>query len=319
MKKTEFINGLTRKFNRVGLKLQKHSPEILMVVGVVGTVVSTVMACKATTKLQGVLDETKEKIDMFHQGAEDGKVQSEVNGKLEVVDYTEEDCTRDITITYARTGLELAKLYGPAIIIGAVSITSILAGHNILRKRNVALAAAYTAIDNGFKKYRNNVVERFGKELDQELRFNLKSKEIEEKVVDENGNEVTVKKTVDVVNPNDGISDFARFFDESCPGWTKSPEYNLMFLKTQESLANKMLQERGYLFLNDVYELLGIQKTGAGQRIGWIYDEKNPLGDNYVDFGLYNYNRERVRAFVNGYERVFLVDPNPDGDILNFI
>ena len=212
----------------------------------------------------------------------------------------------------------MAKLYAPAVILGTVSIAAILGGHNILRKRNIALAAAYTAVDKGFKEYRGRVIERFGEELDKELKYNIKAKEIEETVVNEDGTETTVKKTVNVADPNT-TSIYARFFDDGCTGWTKDPEYNLMFLKDQQRYANDILKSRGHLFLNEVYDMLGIPRSTAGAVVGWIYDEKCPVGDNFVDFGIYDLYDEKKRDFVNGYERTILLDFNVDGEIYKMI
>ena len=309
----------TRAFHNVGFQIKKHSPEILVVAGVVGTVASAVMACKATTKLHDVLDESKEKIDMFHKGVEDGKVKSEVDGEIVVVDYTQEDCTRDIAVTYTQTGLKLAKLYGPAIALGAVSITSILVGHNILRKRNLALAAAYTAVDTGFKQYRGRVVERLGEKMDKELLYNIKAKEVEETVVDEKGKEKTVKKTIEVADPNAGMSPYTVCFDETCTGWQRDAEANKFFLHQQQDWANEKLKAQGYLFLNDVYKMIGAKQTKAGQVVGWVYDEKNPIGDNFIDFGVYNIYSEASRNFVNGLEKSIWLSFNVDGDILNYL
>lgn len=309
MKNLEIMNGMTRTFNKFGFQLKKHSPEILMAVGVVGTVASAAIACKATLKLNDILNESKDTIEKIHEVAEDEDMKDK---------YTEEDAKKDLTITYVQTGVKVAKLYAPAVILGTLSLTAILASNNILRKRNVALAAAYATIDRSFKDYKSRVVERFGKELDKELRYNIRAKEIEETVIDENGKEKTVKKTVNVANPN-GYSDYARFFDESCAGWNKTPEYNLMFLKQQQAHANRLLQQNGYLFLNEVYEMIGLPKTKAGQVVGWVYDEKNPIGDNFVDFGIYDIYNEKARDFVNGYERSILLDFNVDGNVWEFM
>ena len=309
MKINNLVNSATRTFNRAGLKLKKHSPEIMVTAGVIGVVASAVMACKATTKASSIADEMKEEMDKIHKAAD--MVDEEI--------YSEEDLKKDTSIVYIQAGVKFAKLYGPSIALGALSITSILVGHNILRKRNLALAAAYTAIDTSFKAYRGRVVERFGKELDKELRYNIKAKEVEETVIDEKtGEENVVKKTIDVVDPNE-YSDYARFFDDGCNGWSKDPEFNLMFLKQQQSYANDLLKSRGHLFLNEVYDLLGIQRTKAGNIVGWIYDEKNPVGDNFVDFGIYDINRPKNRDFVNGYERTIILDFNVDGDILSLM
>lgn len=312
MKKAEIMNTLTRKFYRVGFKFKKHSPEILVGAGVVGVVVSAVMACKATTKLDDVLAETKDTVDKIHDVTEHPEKIPE--GK----EYTVEDSKKDLTIVYTQAGVKLVKLYGPAVVLGTVSIAAIIGGHHILRKRNIALAAAYTAVDKGFKEYRGRVLERFGEEVDRELRYNIKAKEIEKTVTDANGKETVVKETVDVADPN-LTSDYARFFDDGCTGWTKDPEFNLMFLKDQQRYANDLFKSKGHLFLNEVYDMLGIPRTQAGQVVGWIYDEKNPIGDNFIDFGIYDIADERKRSFVNGYERTILLDFNVDGNILEMI
>lgn len=295
MKKAEIMNTLTRKFYRVGFKFKKHSPEILVGAGVVGVVASVVMACKATTKLDDVLAETKDTVDKIHDVTEHPEKIPE--GK----EYTVEDSKKDLTIVYTQAGVKLVKLYGPAVVLGTVSIAAIIGGHHILRKRNIALAAAYTAVDKGFKEYRGRVLERFGEEVDRELRYNIKAKEIEKTVTDANGKETVVKETVDVADPN-LTSDYARFFDDGCTGWTKDPEFNLMFLKDQQRYANDLFKSKGHLFLNEVYDMLGIPRTQAGQVVGWIYDEKNPIGDNFIDFGIYDIADERKRSFVNGYQ-----------------
>lgn len=306
MKKTELVNAVSRGFHRIGFQLKKHSPEIMVVAGVAGVVTSAVMACKATTKLEKILEEPKKDIEAIHHGFDHPETLTE--------EYTEEDRNKDLAIVYAQAGIKVVKLYGPSVLLGAVSITSILAGHNILRKRNVALAAAYTAVDKGFKEYRGRVIERFGKELDKELRYNIKAKQIEEVVVDENGDEHI--ETSDVtVSEMDGYSQYSRFYDDGCTGWTKDPEKNLTFLRLQQRWANDKLKAQGYLFLNDVYEMLGIQKSRAGQVVGWIYDKNNPVGDNKVDFGIYDIHKPANRKFVNGYERVILLDFNVDGPI----
>lgn len=307
MKTNEIMNTITRKFHRIGFQLKNHSPEILVVAGVVGGVTSAVMACKATTKAGDIIEDTKSQLDIIHKGMGDGNIRG--------VEYTKEDGTKDLTIVYTQTAVKFIKLYGPAVALGTVSIVSILAGHNITRKRNLALTAAYATIDNSFKQYRNRVIERFGEELDRELKYDVKTKEVEETVVNEDGTESTVKTTVNVIDPNT-ISDYSRIFDECNPSWSKSPEHNLVFLKQQQNYANDLLKSRGHLFLNEVYDMLGFPRTQAGQIVGWVYDDDvNPVGDNFVDFGIYNLDSERARAFVNGYERSILLDFNVDGNV----
>lgn len=300
-------NKLKLNLYKVTGKIQKRSPEILMGVGIAGVVVSGVIACKATLKLPTVLNDAKETVDLIKQTRSNEEYKDS---------YTEEDETRDLSITYIQTGLKIASIYALPITLGSASIYCILMSNNIMRKRNIALSAAYLTIDKSFKEYRNRVVDRFGEDIEREIRYDIKAKEIEVKKVAEDGTETVEKETINVAN---SYSDYAKFFDESCAAWNRDPEYNLMFLKSQQQYANDLLISKGRLFLNDVYDMLGIDRTKAGQVVGWVYNPDNPVGDNYVDFGIYDMSKERVRAFVNGYEPNILLDFNVDGNILDLM
>lgn len=305
MNKNELMISVSRTFNNLCFKARKHSPEILVAAGVIGTVATTIVACRATTKASAIISEAKTSLDAIH----DCMANEALADK-----YTKEDSRKDLTMVYTKTAVEFGKLYAPTVILGAASISCILASHNILRKRNAAIAAAYATVEKGYKEYRGRVIERFGEVVDRELKYNIKAKEIEETVINEKGEEEVVKKTVEVVDI-DGYSEYARFFDESSPYWEKDSEYNLMFLRAEQNYANDRLRANGRVFLNEVYERLGIEKTKAGQVVGWVYDPDNGDGDNYIDFGIYDCRRDRARAFVNGYERCILLDFNVDGNI----
>lgn len=307
--KTEIIATLTRTFNRTGLKIKKHSPEILIATGTVGIVASTVMACKATLKVEEIVDEAKEKIDTIHQVSADPTMAEK---------YSEEDGKKDLAIVYTQTAVKFIKLYGPSVTIGMASLACMIGSNHILNKRNAALAAAYAAVDKSFKEYRGRVIERFGKQMDRELRYNIKAQEIEETTVDANGKETITKKTVDVMDPN-SYSQYAIVFDDSNEGWDPDPERSKYFLIQQQNWANERLKSRGHLFLNEVYDMLGAKRTKAGAQVGWVYDEKNCEGDNFVDFGIFDTNSPKARDFVNGIEKVIVLDFNVDGYILDMI
>lgn len=309
--KSEFVNGVTRAFGKVGLSLKKHSPEILLVVGVVGTVASTVMACKATTKVKDILEETKEQVDQVHEVLESDEISEE--------EYSVEDSKKDLAIIYAQTGLKFVKLYGPSVAVGALSLISILTSHKMLRARNLALATAYTAATKAFKDYRGRVVDRFGKELDRELRYNIKAKEIEEIVVNEDGTESTVTTTVNVADPN-AFSIYSIAFCEGNNGWTKDPELNKVFLLQTQNYANDKLKSRGWMTLNEVYDMLGAPRTKNGGLAGWVYTDDSSAGDNFVDFGIFDiYNNPKAGDFLNGRERSIILDFNCIGNVLDYV
>lgn len=314
MKKPEVLNKMTRAFHSVGFEMKKHSPELLVIAGIGGVVVAAVMACTATRKLDDVLEETKDQLDTIKE-LKETPAEELPEGTTAL---TEQESKKATTIVYAKSALNLTKLYGPSVAVGALSITSILVGHNILHKRNIALASTLTAVETTFKQYRGRVIERFGEELDKELRFNVKTKEVEEKVVNEDGSETTVVKTVETVNPNEIYSPYTFCFDVGCNGWTKNPAYNRMFLEHQQSMMTQRLEAQGYLFLNDVLKELGLPQTEVGQIAGWIYDEENPIGDNYVDFGIFDIHKPANRDFVNGYEASLWLDFNCLGNILKY-
>lgn len=298
--KTEIMKSVNGVASKTVMKLKKHSPEILVMAGIAGTVVSAVLACKATTKVAEILDETKGTLDTIHEGMETGAI----NGQ----EYTTEDGKKDTVVVYAQTGMKLAKLYAPAIILGTLSITSILASNNILRKRNVALGAAYAAIDKSFKEYRGRVIERFGEQVDTELKYGIKAKKFEEIEVDpETGKEKKVKKTVMVADPN-LQSDYAVYFDSKSRNYETNPDYNRMFLKAQQAFANDKLQTRGHLFLNEVLDDLDLPRIPAGQIVGWTKDGP----DGYVNFRIVEVERETEDG---RHEPALLLDFNVEGNI----
>lgn len=303
MKANEIMSKASGALNKIGFGLKKRSPEILVAVGVVGTVVSAVMACKATTKINTILDETKEQLGKIHEYA----------GNPDAAEkYNAEDAKKDTAIVYAQTGVKLAKLYAPAVGLGILSISSILASNNILRKRNMAISAALAAATQDFKDYRNCVIERFGKDVDYQLRYNIKAEEIEETVTDEKGKEKKVKKSIEVADPN--ASGYVKYFTRSNPYWEEDSSYVEMLLRSQQNYANDKLKATGHLTLNDVYDMLGFHDSKAGMVVGWIYDLDHPNGDNYVEFDVKKVNLPNEQG---GYEEAYAIDFNVDGNIYN--
>lgn len=298
-------NGIMKKvsgtLSKVGFNLKKHSPEILMAAGLVGTVVSAVVACKATTKIDSIMEETKEKLDKIHECADNPDMTEQ---------YNEEDAKKDTVIVYVHAGVKLAKLYAPAIGLGLLSLGSILASNNILRKRYTALTAAYAILDRGYKEYRGRVAERFGKDVDHQLRYNIKADEVEEIVTDEKGKEKKVKKTIEVADPN--ASGYMKYFTRSNPNWENNPDYIEMFLNSQLNYVNDKLKAVGHLTLNEVYSALGMEDTKAGMVVGWIYDLEHPNGDNYVEFDVKKVHLPNDRG---DYEEAYAIDFNVDGNI----
>lgn len=304
MTKSQIVTYATRFIGNTGLKLKKHSPEIMLVGGVVGGVVSTVMACKASTKVNDVIEEAKVNLEIIREAEID-----------------EKEAVKAKAAVYLHTGGKLVKLYGPSVAIGTASVVSVLASNNILRKRVVAHASVAAAATSSLKEYRGRVVERFGEELDKELYYDIKPREVEEIVVNEKGEEETVNKTVETVDTKAAkiMSPFSVFFDETCPCWHRNAEYNKNFLLQQQRYANEKLVSQGHLFINEVYDMIGVPRTEAGQIYGWVHRPDDPNFENYIDFGLANIHDKDARLFINGHEQSVLLDFNPDGDVFKLM
>ncbi len=284
MKMNAVMANVSRFAAKAKFKLGKHSPEILMVVGAVGAVTSTVMACKATLKVNDILAAHDATVATIHD-VQEGKVQIKAGEE-----YTEEDVKKDLTTTYVQTGLKIAKLYAPAVILGTLSIGCMFGSNHILQKRNAALTAAYVTLDKAFGDYKERVTERFGDRVQSELEHGIKAVEVESKVVNEDGTEGTIKSYVDEV---DGAhSPYDLIFDEMIDEWQPDAQYNKWHLAQVEDTANRRLRTQGYLFLNDVYRMIGRYNSGAmivkpeGQIVGWLYDPNNENLQNCVKLGL---------------------------------
>ena len=288
--------SVANKAARPLLHLQKASPQIMFAGGIVAGLTGTVLACRATLKVSDTLaefEELKDKAAVLHEN--------------DLETYDDKAYAKDLTVIKVKTILTLTKLYAPAAGLLVVSATLLTGSHVTLNKRNASLTAAYASVDQAFGKYRERVRDQLGAEVDQEMRYGTRS--VSETVEGDDGK----KKVVKHVRVGEGEpSQYARFFDELCPDFKKNAEYNMIFLRAQQNYANDMLNARGHVFLNEIYDMLGLPRSGAGAVVGWVYGN----GDNYIDFGIFeDRTNERVRDFVNGRENAILLDFNVDGVI----
>lgn len=303
--KNAFTGAITKTFGMASLKFKKHSPEILLVTGIIGTVAAAVLACTATTKISTILEETASDVEKIH----------EYESKPEMAEkYSEDDAKKDLVITYVHTAGRFIKLYAPAVLLGAASITSIVMSHNIMHKRNQAISATLAAVSASYTGYRNRVVERFGEDVDRELKYGIKARKIEETVTDENGKEKKTKSTVQIADSK-VESPYQLWFDDVTRHHEDNYNYKLMFLKQAQNHANDKLRAQGYLFLSDVYDMLDIERTKISQCVGWVYRPEDDTRDNYVDFGMMELNK----ASDDTYEPAISLDFNVDGNILDLI
>lgn len=304
---------LSRSYGRGSLIVQKYSPEILLGVGLIGGVVSAVLAAKATLKVEEIVKAHASTMEQIESVAKDHKD-----------DYMEADTKKDKAVVYVQTGLKLAKLYGPSLSIGALSITAILASHGVMAQRQVALVGAYNLVVEGFKTYRQRVIDDLGQEVDHNYLYGLKDETYTEKVTDEEGNVTKVKKTRKIGAPGYTYgSIYSRFFDESNPQYRSDRNLNKAFLLAQQNYLNDMLTIRGHVYLNEVYEALGFPHTKEGGIVGWVLRSPEQMQkegrDGYIDFGIHNIYNDPGREFVNLTNPTILLDFNVDGIMYHLV
>lgn len=309
MKKTELATKASQILVKTKLGIKKHSPEILVVAGIGTGIVAAIIACKQTIKANDIVAEARKNL----QNIEDVK-ELATNGEVE---YTEENEQADREIIGKQITIGMVKTYALPVGLGILSITCILAGHHILKKRNVALAAAYSALSTDFMNYRKRVVNKYGKDVDFMLKNGLEKQIVANKVIDPETGEVKETKEEALTYEGSKLSQYARVFDEvGSTQWTPSADHNRAFLLMEQNYFNERIRTRGYIFLNEVYERLGFRPTKAGSVVGWVYQNADYEG---IDFGIFTAHTQKAAEFLEGTEPSIILDFNVQGDILSLV
>lgn len=283
--------------------LKKASPQITLAMGITFLIGAGVTACFATRKLDKIIDEHKGKLEEIANFKERYPQYAD--------QYSEEDAQKDVKLTYGKTALRIAKLYSLPVLLAAIGVGCTLSSHVIMKNRLSAMSAAYVGLNETFKRYRNNVKERYGEEVDNDLRNGVKAEKIVEKITDENGNEKEVEKEKKT-DPSILDNDTSRLWDPrfTCE-YEGDPEISWAKLQCEQDYFNTLLRTRGYVFLNEVYHRLGYDETKQGQCLGWIYDKNSNDCNNYIIF----LNGD-PSAYLRGEEKLVL-HFNVDGNILD--
>lgn len=309
MKKTELATKAGQILVKTKLGIKKHSPEILVTAGIGTGIVAAIVACKQTIKANDIVTEARKSL----QNIEDVKELAANNE----VEYTEENEQEDRKTIGMQVAIGMVKTYALPVGLGILSVTCILAGHHILKKRNVALAAAYSALSTDFMNYRKRVVNKYGKDVDFMLKNGLEKQIVANQVIDPETGEVKETKEEVLTYEGDKLSQYARVFDEvGSTQWTPSADHNRAFLLMEQNYFNERIRTRGYIFLNEVYERLGFRPTKAGSVVGWVYQNVDYEG---IDFGIFTAHTQKAAEFLEGTEPSIILDFNVQGDILSLV
>lgn len=303
------------KTARAQLLVKKHSPELLLAGGIFGVVTGTILACRATLKAPAILNEAKSilrAVDVIAEAEKDDP------------DFEESEVQKAKLVVTMQYGFELSRLYAPSIIIMGLGVGMLIGSNRILNRRNLAVIGAYKAVDEAFKRYRGRVRDELGDDVDFYFRHQ-KKREGGMQVLDAKKKPIKFEEE-DLIDLPGEIGDdaqmgmpsqYAIFFDGNSCQWRTDMTYNEFFLKAQQNFANQTLQARGHVFLNEIYDMLGIERSKEGAVVGWVKDH----GDNFVDFDIYNpYNAPHGEIESGPAERTsMLLDFNVDGIIFDII
>lgn len=308
----DFMVKVSRGINSLGFELKRKSPELLLSTGIIGVVCSGVMACRKTLELPEVVSRHNSTLELIKENAveaEDGTTVETTKGVVKV-----EEAVMQVQTHFC---LEVAKLYAAPIALGALSLAAIVGSHCIMSKRYTRAMAAYITVTEAFRGYRERVKDRVGDDIERKIRFNIKDEETEEEIVNEKGKVKKVKKTAEVVDPEMMLDDFTAFYTSfTAPReWSASMLLNRQKVEQVAKWSSEKLKREGKLFINDVLRDLGIEGRPSGQFVGWVYDEANPIGDNYVNIELEECAFKNPETGIN--EPGFILEFNADGNIID--
>lgn len=306
------FNKLAAKAAPFVFQAKKHAPIALITFGIGATTVGAYKLAKAVDKTEVIFDNHR-------------AIRRDMDGRYDTNDeYNDLEYRSDRVSTLVHTGSSLAKTLAPSVGILSLGVVSTLAGYKVIRGRLVATTATLATVSTRFADYRSRVVEDVGIDKDMEYLTNTRIEKVKEKYVDEEGK--TRTKTVEVLKEGTGeYSPYSYIWSEdtSLQYQNNSNQfYNITFLKRAQDWANDHLRLRGHLFLNEVLDYLGLDRTFEGVTAGWLWDPSLSTGDQFVDFGIFDLSTgelmpktKQMALFMNGQAEAVWLDFNVEGSI----
>lgn len=307
---------------KAGAKLVKHSPEILTGLGTVSIVAGVVLACKASTKVDEVIEEAKSGFQKIEKTISDKKFSDK---------YSEEDALKDRTIYAVNFGKKIIKMYWLPTLLLAGGLTMIIKSNSILRERNTYLMTSLVGLKETFDQYKNRVIEKYGKEAHEELLLEPTGEYFTETQFDE---ETGKKKKIKHAIYKSYLSEYGFVFNEKCKSYDKHKHYQESFIKLAEDYCNQKLIADGYLYLDTIYDHFGIydmmdpiekkKYLALGHTFGWVYRPESDNFSNHIKFSVKEVNLVRDGFDIDEVNEhypftTFVLDFEPDGPVNNFI
>lgn len=321
---SNILNTVVRYGTKLGVKIAKHSPDILVGVGIAAMGTSVVHACLVTsTKAEEIVEAHEKRIQTIEKAVDISKHGGdEFSGK-----FTEQDERRELAVAYTKTVGDIIKNYWAPITEFAVGAICICVAHRILNKRVLYLAASYNGLQKTYNTYRDRIKDEYGEEADIFGVTGVHKEPFEYTEVAEDGTQTEVKRDIRPMTASD-LSDCAVVFDEMFSSeWTDNALTNLDVIKRVEKYYNDILgYKRDFVYWSDclmdlgIWNRLPIEKQRRIIGKGWVYDPANP---RKISFGIIDWDRpvlsERNADMIMGYEPSVWLDPNIDGDVASLL
>lgn len=300
---------------RIRLKLHKASPTILFGLGAVAVVGGVVLCCRATLKVDDILDDYEERESKIEKSKEDADPEV----------YGENAYMHDKVVSKGMLAGDILLTYAPGIVCLGGGLALLFASKSVLERRNAALLSAYGALMETFQNYREHVRYVWGDQVDRQLMQaadGLTDIQVQNHEEDLTTAIVSIKPSDFGDGSYEGGSPYSRRF---CPSTSTQAvsdmSRNLYSVKSMQEYANQILAINGYVFLNDVYDWLGFKRTPAGCVVGWLYHEDDPA--EHIKFGIFKDDGNDAGltpgSFYEEEPLALMLDFNVDGVIYDKI
>lgn len=216
-----------------------HSPEILIALGVSGVITTAVLSGKAALK-----------------------------ANKQIQDEYDSYSDRHLTPIWMRTNKERVKhkiqltwkTYIPPVASGTLTVVAIVASQRAGGRRTTAAVAAYSLAEKTFSEYREKVVEQIGEGKEQKLRD-----EIAQDRVNKNppGSATIIVGTGHVL-----------FREELTGRYFRS---DMETLRRAQNDINALIFRENYVFLDEFYEMIGLEPTSKSDVEGWNFENNLEL------------------------------------------
>ena len=165
------------------------------------------------------------------------------------------------------TKLEIIQVAGPiyipTVLMGVGTLACIFGANMLNKRQQVAITSAYALLDNSYKEYRKKVQDLYDVSVDEKIRSEIAKDHYKESDA-----------------PTDPKKEL--FYDYFSERFFESTQLEVL---AAEAGLNKIIANDCGAYLNEFYDLLGLDEIEAGKELGWSNGILEAMyWTNWVDF-----------------------------------